>query len=94
MSYKEIILNALVSHKVETIDVPLCNEFILDDEWHIEMDRDGAFAMTISRNSQTGEMTREKAFIVFSATGVDDEKFLEEIARKIENEISKLRMPA
>ncbi len=94
MIYKDLVVRSLKNHKVTSIESPLGNEFILDDEWHMEMDCDGAFAMTISRCPQTGEMTRKKAFIVFSATGVDDEKTLEEIARRIENEISKLRMSA
>ena len=39
---------AFKHHKLDSINSPLGNEFILDDEWLLEIDPDGGFAITVS----------------------------------------------
>lgn len=48
MSNKDLVLKALMDHKVELVNTSIGNEFIIDIEWFFEMDYDGAFAATIS----------------------------------------------
>lgn len=90
MSYKELVVRALQNHSIKTIDSPLDNEFILDDEWHVEMDRDGAFAATISHISRPRYSEKNHLLIVFSKNE-NSKQAMEEIKGKIESAIIDLR---
>ena len=48
--FKQIIVETLEQngHHVVRVATPLGNEMILDGKWLLEMDRDGAFAVTVS----------------------------------------------
>ena len=46
--YKQLVMNALSKMKIREVVSPLGNEFVLDDKWLLEMDRDGAFAVIVS----------------------------------------------
>lgn len=88
MSNKEIVLKALMGHKVEIINSPLGNEFVLDDEWLVEMDYDGAFAATIFQRPKS----YKKKLVVF--TKKQDEylnEMLLDVKKKIMNAIGELQ---
>ena len=67
MSNKEVVLNALKGYKVEMINTPLDNEFVLDGKWLVEMDRDGAFAAVVSCLGATGPYNETHTQVVFSS---------------------------
>ena len=69
--YKQIIVEALErnGHDIEQVDTPLGNEMILDGKWLLEMDRDGAFAVTISPTEKTvGSYSDTHRLVVFYNT--------------------------
>lgn len=76
MSNIQIVMDALLvdNHTLKVLDTPLKNEFLLDDSWYIEMDRDGAFAATIYPASKDRVCPISK-LVVFSRN-VDTEKNL------------------
>lgn len=77
-----------MDHKVEAINIPLGNVFIIDGEWLIEMDCDGAFAATISRYPRT----TERKLVVFSKKQEDYlDKMIMNIKEMIMNAISELQ---
>lgn len=92
MTYRDLVVRSLKDHKVTPIDSPLGNEFVLDDEWHVEMDRDGAFALTITYLSDSRNKSHNKGFIVLSSSNDESgEQMLNYISERIEAEINKLR---
>lgn len=95
MTYKDLVVRSLKDHKVTPIDSPLGNEFVLDDKWHVEMDRDGAFALAVSSVSNLSSKNQQKGFIVFSTTNnEEDDQVLARIRERIEDEIIRLRKTA
>lgn len=88
MSNKEIILKALEDHKLEMVETPLGNEFILDEKWLVELDYDGAFAATIFCLPKTNK----QKLVVFSKRQDDMEKILLDIKEKVINAIGEIQV--
>ncbi|MCR5517770.1 MAG: hypothetical protein K6F17_04285 [Lachnospiraceae bacterium] len=80
MSNKYIVLKALMDHRVEPINTPLGNEFIIDKEWLLEMDYDGAFAAIISRYPRNNE----RILVVFSKK---QDEYMDEMISDIKQKI-------
>ena len=73
--YKQIIVETLEQngHHIEQVDTPLGNELVLDDKWLLELDRDGAFAVTVSSiEIETGTYSDTHKLVVFSSSQGND----------------------
>lgn len=73
--FKQIIVETLEQngHHIEQVDTPLANEMILDGKWLLEMDRDGAFAVTVSSiEKDRGAYSDTHKLVVFSSSQGND----------------------
>ncbi len=88
MTHKDFVLKALIDHLVEPINTSLENEFIIDKEWLLEMDCDGANVATISQFPRTGKWK----LIVFSKSQEEStDKMISDIKEKIMRAINELQ---
>ena len=88
MNSTDIISDALVDHKISRRKTPLNNELVLDEEWLIEVDSDGAMAATISHIPEVaGNYKGTHRLVVFSSYQNDAE---EDSCLRIREEILKV----
>ena len=97
--YKQIIAEILERNgrHIEQVDTPLGNEMILDGKWLLEMDRDGAFAVTVSPKEKTaGSYSDTHRLVVFhnSLDSYSDgnEPFINSQIMKAMDELERVKM--
>lgn len=92
--YKQLVMNALSKMKIREVVSPLGNEFVLDDKWLLEMDRDGAFAVIVSPVDRLdGDYSASHKLVCFSHRPEEDFETMQvDIYEKVQKAINSLHV--
>lgn len=83
MTIRDLVLKALNNHKIVKDEYGIGNDFIMDDRWHIELDYDGAAALTISNINPIGYFKDTHVLVVFKNEQENMDESLSEIESRV-----------